>query len=148
MGLQFLINKLSLALSSVGALSYLAAPKARFVDLQKHVWAAGLRSFRFLPSYYRMNASIWQEGLLVDWLQKKIFDKWVRRFLVHSSYLVSERVIFDFVVRCYVDYVVWPVHAASVFDFRSVAKLLLVLSVVVVLFILSVNLLAFTSSLL
>ena len=52
-------------------------------------------SFKFLPNYFIMNERVWLEGLLVDWLQKKIFDKWVRRFLINSSYLFSERVLFN-----------------------------------------------------
>lgn len=87
-----------------------------------------------------MNDCIWQEGLLIDWLQKRIFDKWVRRFLVHSAYLVSERVLFDLVVRFYIDYVVWPTHRYSIFDFRSIANTLLHILVFLVALVLVFNL--------
>jgi hypothetical protein len=107
-----------------------------------------LRSSRLLPDYYRMNSHIWQEGLLIDWLQKKVFDKWVRRFLVHSSYLVSERVVFDVFVRFYIDYVVWPMHRGSIFDFRSVASLLTCLLIFAAILILTVNVLTVAASLL
>lgn len=119
----------------------------RLSRLQKHLLARLLHSLKFLPGYYRMNDSIWQEGLLVDWLQKKVFDKWVRRFLVHSAYLVSERVVFDIFVRFYIDYVIWPSHRFSIFDFRSVASLVLHLLVFIMLFVLVGNLIAIAPAL-
>ena len=83
-----------------------------------------LQSITFLPSYYRMNEKVWLEGLLVDWLQKSIFDKWVKRFLVHSCYLVNERVIFDIVVRFYIDYVIWFSNLNNIWNVKSVTSLL------------------------
>ena len=67
---------------------------------------------------------MWQDGLLIDFLQKKVVDKWVRRFLVCSSYLYSERVIFKFVVRFYIDYVVWPSVNLSIFEYSNVSFVL------------------------
>ena len=89
-------------------------------------------SFRFLttrvtflsnsiPVFYRLNDLLWQDGLIIDFLQKKVADKWIRRFLVYSSYLVSERIIFEVVVRFYIDFVVWPASMKSVFDFVNVS---------------------------
>ena len=83
-----------------------------------------LYSLSYLPSYYRINDLMWQDGLLIDFLQKKVADKWIRRFLVCSSYLYSERVLFKFVVRFYIDYVVWPAVNFSVFEYSNVALLL------------------------
>ena len=142
-----LVNKNYFSTNSVfltavrSLISAFLIPKARILDFQKTVLTRVLLSLRFLPTYYRTNECVWQEGLLIDWLQKKIFDKWVRRFLVHSSYLVSERVIFDIVVRCYIDYVVWPLHSSSIFDFRSVSKLLLFLACFVALSLVGIHLL-------
>jgi hypothetical protein len=83
---------------------------------------------------------MWQDGLLIDFLQKKVADKWIRRFLVCSSYLFSERVLFKFVVRFYIDYVVWPSTMKSIFDFSNVALMLSAVLVSVVLLILLFNL--------
>ena len=74
-----------------------------------------------LTGFYRLNDLMWQDGLLIDFLQKKVTDKWIRRFLVYSSYLVSERLIFEVVVRFYIDFVVWPSTMRSVFDFVNVS---------------------------
>ena len=79
----------------------------------------------FLPSYYRLNDLLWQDGLLIDFLQKKVIDKWIRRFLVVSSYLFSERVLFEIVVRFYIDLVIWPSTKYSLFDFSNVAMTLI-----------------------
>ena len=94
----------------------------------------------YLPLYYRFNDLMWQDGLLIDFLQKKVADKWIRRFLVCSSYLFSERVLFKFVVRFYIDYVVWPSTMKSIFDFSNVSLMLSAVLVAVVLLILLFNL--------
>lgn len=112
----------------------------RFLHLQKDCVSVFNHSTKLLPSYYSTNEKIWLEGLLVDWLQKSIFDKWVTRFLIHSSYLFSERVMFDFVVRFYIDYIIWPTHKFSIFDFRSVSNLLAFLLVFIMLLFLTFNL--------
>ena len=102
--------------------SYLLNPFERIKNLESTLVNTFTSNTLFLPSFYRTNENIWLEGLLIDFLQKIIFDKWVRRFLVHSSYLVSERVLFDFVVRFYIDYVIWPAHFYSIFDYRIKSK--------------------------
>lgn len=89
----------------------------------------------YLPLYYRINDLMWQDGLLIDFLQKKVADKWIRRFLVCSSYLFSERVLFTFVVRFYIDYVVWPSTTKGIFEFSNVSLMLsaILISILVVL---------------
>ena len=94
-------------------------------QLVSRTWLTGLvSSLSYLPHYYRINDLMWQDGLLIDFLQKKVADKWVRRFLVCSSYLYSERVVFKFVVRFYIDYVVWPAVNLSIFEYSSVSFML------------------------
>lgn len=98
--------------------------KLRLNSFQSFLVTTFIHITHFLPSFYRMNEKIWLEGLLVDWLQKSIFDKWVKRFLVHSSYLFSERVMFDFVVKFYIDYVIWVSYYNSIWNFNSVSNVL------------------------
>ena len=116
----------------------------RLNNLQRDYVTTFNHSVKLLPSYYSTNEKIWLEGLLVDWLQKSIFDKWVTRFLTHSSYLFSERVMFDFVVRFYIDYIIWPTHRFSIFDFKSVSNLLVFLLVFIMLLFLVFNLVHLT----
>lgn len=94
----------------------------------------------FVPKYYKLNDLMWQDGLLIDFLQKKVADKWIRRFLVCSSYLFSERVLFKFVVRFYIDYVVWPTTTFSVFEFSNVASMLSTILVTLLLLLALFNL--------
>lgn len=80
----------------------------------------------FLRNYYILNDLIWQDGFLIDFLQKKVADKWIRNFLICSAYLFNERLVFDYVVRFYIDLVVWPGHKNSIFEFTNVASTLLI----------------------
>jgi hypothetical protein len=95
----------------------------------------------FVPAYYRFNDLMWQDGLLIDFLQKKILSKWVQGFLIHSSYLFNERVLFEFVARFYVDFVVWPLTVSSVFEFSDVSSTLtgLIAAVVAVTLLFNLN---------
>lgn len=61
--------------------------------------------------------------MLIDFLQKKVVDKWMRRFLVISAYLFSERVLFKFIVRFYIDFVVWPATRKTLFELSNVSFL-------------------------
>ena len=97
--------------------------------------------FSVIPTYYRLNDLLWQDGLLIDFLQKKVVDKWIRRFLVYSSYLFSERVLFEFVVRFYIDFVVWPMQKTTPFEFTSISMTLLMILSVLIIAVLSFNLL-------
>ena len=96
-----------------------------------------IESCRFLTLYYRINDLIWQDGLLIDFLQKKILDKIIRKFLINSSYLFSERVLFKFITRFYMDFILWPQTLYSYFEFTNVAATItsiwLLLSLVVIL---------------
>lgn len=98
---------------------------SRAKSLINYYTTQALVIFSFLPSYYKINDLMWQDGLLIDFLQKKVVDKWMRRFLVYSSYLFSERVMFEFVVRFYIDFIVWPSTKHAPFDFFNVATTLI-----------------------
>jgi len=72
------------------------------------------------------NERIWQEGLLIDFLQKKVIDKWTRSFLITSSYLVNERLFFDWVVRFYMELVLWPGYRNRIFEFLNIGSTLFI----------------------
>jgi len=63
-----------------------------------------LNKVYFFSNYYILNELIWQEGFLIDFLQKKVADNWVKKFLIFSSYLFNERLVFDKIIRFYLDY--------------------------------------------
>lgn len=85
-----------------------------------------IESFYFVRNYYILNDVIWQDGFLIDFLQKKIVDKWVRKFVVYSGYLFNERLVFDYVVRFYIDLVIWPGYRINIYEFNNVASVLLI----------------------
>ena len=105
-------------------LSKSSALITRLQNATRRTLASYVNKLTFLPSYYRVNDLMWQDGLLIDFLQKKVADKWIRRFLVCSSYLFSERVLFKFVVRFYIDYIVWPATYRTIFEFSNVTLML------------------------
>jgi hypothetical protein len=84
------------------------------------------RKFYFVTNYYLLNELIWQEGLLIDFLQKKIADNWIKKFLIYSSYLFNERLVFDKVIRFYLDLIIWPMHKLFIFEFNNVSNTLFV----------------------
>ena len=80
----------------------------------------------FITNFYILNELIWQEGLLIDFLQKKVVDNWVKKFLIFSAYLFSERLVFDKIIRFYLDLIIWPLHKLFIFEFNNVSSTLFV----------------------
>ncbi len=80
----------------------------------------------FITNFYILNELIWQEGLLIDFLQKKVVDNWVKKFLIFSAYLFSERLVFDKIIRFYLDLIIWPMHKLFIFEFNNVSSTLFV----------------------
>ena len=105
-------------------------------NLINNVLTNFLESFIFLRNYYILNDLIWQDGFLIDFLQKKVVDKWMRKFLIYSAYLFNERLVFDYVVRFYIDLIVWPTYRINIYEFNNVSSTLLVtLFLLIVLFL-------------
>lgn len=112
----------------------------RAQSLSSVVATNSLTRISLLPNYYRLNDLLWQDGLLIDFVQKKITDKWIRKFLIVSSYLFSERVLFTFAVKFYTDAVIWPSSIRSIFEFSNISLTLNVTLTALVTVILFFNL--------
>jgi hypothetical protein len=80
----------------------------------------------FFSSYYKLSDLLWQEGFLIDFVQKKSLDKFLKKFLIFSAYTFSERYVFDKVIRFYADLVAWFLIQQSVYEFNSLANTLMV----------------------
>lgn len=80
----------------------------------------------FWYNYFSLNELIWQEGLLIDFLQKKITDNWLRKFVIYSANLFNERLVFDRVIRFYLDLLIWPMHKFFIFEFNNVSGTLFI----------------------
>jgi hypothetical protein len=102
-----------------------------------------LENFIFLRNYYILNDLIWQDGFLIDFLQKKVVDKFIRRFLIYSGYLFNERLVFDYVVRFYIDLVIWPGYRVNIYEFNNVASTLLITLFLLMMLFLVISLLYF-----
>ena len=46
---------------------------------------------------------MWVDGFLFDFLQKKSIDIFLRKFVINTGYVFSERMVFEGVVRVYLD---------------------------------------------
>lgn len=56
-------------------LSKSSALITRFQYATRLTLANYVNKLTFLPLYYRINDLMWQDGLLIDFLQKKVADK-------------------------------------------------------------------------
>lgn len=83
-----------------------------------------VKSTLFLPTYYSRNELVWLDGFLFDFLQKKTADVWLRKFVIYTGFIFSERLVFDIVVRVYLDNVLWPLHYNSLLEASNVTEML------------------------
>ena len=96
----------------------------RFKYLAKQYWSKIINSSSFLNTYYLRNELLWVDGFLFDFLQKKTADLWIRKFVIYTGFLFSERLVFENVVRIYLDNLVWPSNNYSLFEASNVSELL------------------------
>ena len=90
-----------------------------FIFLIKWFYEFIVYKTQFLVLYYIRSEYVWQDGFLFDFLQKKTADAWVRQFVIYTGFLFSERLVFENVVRFYIDYLVWPLQM----EFSTYTKL-------------------------
>ena len=93
-----------------------------------------------LPFCYRLSSLLWEDGLLIDFLQKKILDKWVRQFLITSANIFNERIVFKFLIKFYIDFVLLPQNLYSYFEVKNVASLLTIIWLITSVIVLVANL--------
>lgn len=82
-----------------------------------------LQKMYFLFYYYLLNDLLWQEALILDFLQKKIINNWTQKFLIISSYLFNERVIFDVIIKFFLNLFIWPLHQLFIFQINNISNL-------------------------
>jgi hypothetical protein len=87
-------------------------------------WEKTNLNFKKLNTYYLRNEHLWLDGFLFDFLQKKTADLWIRKFVIYTGFLFSERLVFDVVVKLYMDYFVWYLHKLSIFEVNNVFEML------------------------
>ena len=87
-------------------------------------WESLIQKLTFIPKFYIRNENMWNDGFLFDFLQKKSADAWVRRFVIYTGFLFSERVVFEFIVRIYLDNFIWNLHSKSIFESSNTSEML------------------------
>jgi len=98
--------------------------QTRLNTLSNIIWSLTIEKLNFIYTFYARNENMWNDGFLFDFLQKKTADAWVRRFVIYTGFLFSERVIFEFVVRIYLDNLIWPLHTKNLFEAANTAEML------------------------
>ena len=61
---------------------------------------------------------------LIDFLQKKSADIFVRKFVIFTGFLFSERLAFDYVVRIYIDNLTSPLQTLGSIEVDNVSSML------------------------
>ena len=79
-----------------------------------------LLKFSFIDKFLLRNDLIWNDGFLIDFAQKKTADLWVRKFVILTGFLFSDRFVFDSITRIYNDNLVNVFHQFSSFDSPNV----------------------------
>lgn len=96
-----------------------------FKKVISNFWKTFIFKSLFIQTYYSRSENIWNDGFLFDFLQKKTADAWIRRFVIYTGFLFSERLVFDYIVRIYLDNLIWPLHNVSIFETSNVSEMLL-----------------------
>ncbi len=115
----------------------------RFSKFNESLLILFIDFFYFLRSYYILNDIIWQDGFLIDFLQKKIIDKWIRKFVIFSGYLFNERLVFDYVIKFYIDLIIWPGYRINIYEYNNIATTLLITILLLLCIFLIISLLYF-----
>jgi hypothetical protein len=95
-----------------------------FKKIMLEFWNIFVFKSTFIQKYYMRSENMWNDGFLFDFLQKKTLDTWVRRFVITTSFLFSERLVFEVIVKVYVNFLIWPAHQLSIFETTSVSEML------------------------
>lgn len=85
-----------------------------------------IKNFNFLPVYYKRNENLWVDGFLFDFLQKKSTDLWIRKFVIYTGFIFSERLVFDVIIRIYLDNLLWPLHYVGLFETNNILEMLVI----------------------
>lgn len=103
-----------------------------FKKLFISLWLKVNFNSKFLYLYYVRNENLWLEGFLFDFLQKKSADIWVRKFVIYTGFLFSERLVFDSIIKLYIDYVIWSMHKITIFEVSNVFEMLSIITYFIV----------------
>lgn len=84
------------------------------------------KNIKIVHKYYALNELLWQDGFLIDFLQKKSADNWVKKFVIFSGSLFNEKLLFDHVIKFYLTAVVNPLKTFFIFELTNVSNLIFI----------------------
>ena len=112
---------------NINVIYFIGSSFVVYKNIFKSVWVDFIFKTDFIYLYFLRNENIWQDGFLFDFLQKKTLDTWLRRFVIYTGFLFSERLFFDLVIRLYLDNILWSFHKFSIFETSNFFELFLIL---------------------
>ena len=96
----------------------------RLSNLIEFIKLSTINKSSFITTFYKRNELVWNDGLIIDFLQKKSADLFIRKFVIFTGFLFSERFVFEIVVKIYLDNLIWPSHRISIFESSNVSEVL------------------------
>ena len=94
------------------------------ISIKSFFWDYFLSKTKLISVYYLRSELLWQDGFLFDFLQKKTADAWVRRVVIYTGFLFSERLVFDTIVYLYIHNLINVAHNLNTFESSSVSEML------------------------
>lgn len=82
------------------------------------IWFA---NFEYIDDLQHRIEVFFLEGALIDYLQKKMFDRWAKQFLVFSVLIYNERYLFERISRFLLDSFLWPLKENFATDVFSLS---------------------------
>ena len=82
---------------------YKQEPHSRLSNLLELIKLSIINKSSFVTTFYKRNELVWNDGLIIDFLQKKSADLFIRKFVIFTGFLFSERFVFEIVVKLYLD---------------------------------------------
>ena len=102
----------------------LKSPYTRLTTLCELLILNLVKKTKTLPVFYKRSELIWNDGFLIDFLQKKTMDLWLRKFVIFTGFLFSERFAFETIVHLYSNNFIWSAHNISIFETNNVSEML------------------------
>lgn len=75
----------------------------------------------FIPSFFKFNNNILNEGLLIDFLQKKSMSLFIKKFVFKTFYIFNDRYIFEKLIFYFIDQFIWTKNFFLIQEFNTIS---------------------------
>lgn len=83
-----------------------------------------LFKLNFLNVFFNRNYNTWNDGFLIDFSQKKSIDLWIRKTIILTNFLFSDRYLFEFITKVYNNHFISKLTHFSFFESENVISML------------------------